>query len=231
MDIFVTSGAVKGLLSYLFISLVVGFAVVVFIQLVGPRPNFGSRSGFGSRSSRYLALLIIIMSFLGATVGITGGWSREGVVGDVIPAILGLVGGLSVYLFENNRGKALVVLPATLAFTLTVYVGYFVGAEIRNPAERAVAYRDMCFTALSNPEILSSNDAYCRFLVSAGDRCFRELFKNKMTYQSNARYGDVEYKSAWKGENKRRAQHMYYQCYTWKKDQEKALLNYFKALP
>lgn len=227
MDFFTSASSIKGIASYFFVSFFVSFIVLISIQVLFNKSNFRSRTGLKAASSRYIVMLVFAMSLLGTTVGITGGWSREGVVGDVIPAVLGVIGGLSVYLYGNQKSKALVVLPSVVAFTMTIYIGYFIGAEIRNPIERAKAYRDMCFATLSDSKILSSRESYCRFLTGAGEDCFFELFKNKMTYSSSARYGDEEYRLAWNIEEASKLEHELLQCNVLNEGQKKALIDYY----
>ncbi|WP_420333590.1 hypothetical protein [Roseibium sp.] len=192
-----SGSASNGLFAFFFIGFVVAIGVILLFQVIGRRTQFATHRAIGTTSSRYLPLLILVMSYLGAAVGLTGGWSRVGVVGDVIPAVLGLIGGLVVYLFENKKFKGLVAIPAALAFTTSIFTGFVVGAEIRNPIDRATAYRDMCIKTLSDPSVLASEDAYCRFLNGPGDQCYRELFKNRMTYESSAQYGDEDYEAEW----------------------------------
>ncbi|MEP5623326.1 MAG: hypothetical protein ABJP82_12205, partial [Hyphomicrobiales bacterium] len=208
MDIFTSDSALNGLYSYFFLSLIVAFCIIGAMQLFRRNSSLKTRRPFGVRSSRYLPLLVIVMSFLGMTVGLTGGWSREGVVGDIIPAVLGVIGGLIVYLFGNRRSKGLVAIPSALAFTVSVFLGFVIGAEIRNPIDRSKAYRDMCLRALSDPKLLSSTDAYCRFMKGAGDHCTWEIFKNTMSYDSSSRYGDAKFDRAWEAKKYKQGNHV-----------------------
>ncbi|WP_422376410.1 hypothetical protein [Roseibium sp.] len=224
MQLYVLPTSVNGLLTYLIVSLVVSFVLIALFQLFGKRTRFRSKSVLGSRASRYLALLIITMAFLGTAVGMAGGWSRVGVVGDIIPAVLGLIGGITVYLFENKGGKGVAAVPAALAFTITVFIGYQLGTENRNPTERAQVYRDMCFSALSNPELLSSDEAYCRFIDGPGQACWEVLFHNNMTFLSDARYGDATYLKNWYEAQKRQSDQKFRNCLPWKKEREEKML-------
>lgn len=167
---------------YLVICLGVGFAVIVLFQFFSRGSGIRSRAGLGPRSSNYLSLLILTLSFLGGTVGFTGGWSRTGVVGDLIPAALALVGGLTVYLFDKKTGRGIVAAISALTFTIALFVGLAVGAHVRNPIDRFSGYRDFCFEALKDPDIVGKSEAYCRFLSGAGRQCFPVLFKDSAVY-------------------------------------------------
>ncbi|MBG6161472.1 hypothetical protein IWQ54_001122 [Labrenzia sp. EL_195] len=185
------------LFSYLATSLFVAFIVVVFFQLVGRKTTFKSKSGLGPKSSSYLALLVVVLSFLGSAVGFTGGWSRVGVVGDVVPAALALVGGFTAYLFSVGSSKALVALVSTSAFTLAFFVSYLVGAETRNPSERFDAYKTFCHKALSNPDLLKDDKSYCRFLQGAGDMCMVTLFEDAKTFSALREIRGEDLDNAW----------------------------------
>jgi hypothetical protein len=70
-----------------------------------------------------------------------------GVVGDVIPAALALVGGVAAYLFGVDRSKGLVASFCAAAFALSLGIGYAAGAGNRcvtdNKAENGLLQRTL----------------------------------------------------------------------------------------
>ena len=50
-------------------------------------------------------ILVFTIALLGGVAGYAGGLSRVGVVGDIIPAALSLVGGVSIYIFGISKEK------------------------------------------------------------------------------------------------------------------------------
>ena len=70
-------------------------------------------------------LTFVGLTSIGATVGITGGLSREGVVGDIMAAALGLFGALAVWLFAADRSKGAIVSICGFVFALSLFVGFF----------------------------------------------------------------------------------------------------------
>lgn len=170
-------------ISFLFVSTIVSAGIIASFQLLGRRTSFRSRTISGVRSSRFLPGLIFTLALLGTAVGILGGWSRVGVVGNVVPAILTLVGALTVYLFDQKNEKTILVIVSTITFTICLFLGFVIGTQIRNPSEKHTAYRDFCLTALSNSDLLNDTQGYCRFLAGPGDQCWSTLFDNTAAYK------------------------------------------------
>jgi hypothetical protein len=76
-------------------------------------------------------LLITSFSLLGVTLGILTGWSRSPVVGTAITAILGLVGGFSLYLLGKKEYPRIVVSVCILILSFLLLVGTYLGGQFR----------------------------------------------------------------------------------------------------
>jgi hypothetical protein len=86
----------------------------------------------------YLASVpaVFALCLLGIVTGQITGLSREAAVGTVIPAILGLLGGIVLYLI-GTKGKELQVLVVmgVIGLTLNLLVGVYWGAYSRDAYE------------------------------------------------------------------------------------------------
>ncbi len=91
---------------------------------------------------RLLAVLAATSS-LGVVMGFTSGMSRDPVVDAVAPAFIGLVGGLSVYVFSLEKQGSIVVGTGVAVMILSLFVGIVWGATQRNFVEK----RQICFEA------------------------------------------------------------------------------------
>ncbi|SIQ43935.1 hypothetical protein SAMN05880590_104113 [Rhizobium sp. RU35A] len=123
----------------------------------------------GERSN--ILVLIVGLAVLGAVSGVAGGSSRVGVVGDVIPAALGLVGGVSAYLFGVDRSKGLVASVCAAAFALSLGLGYAAGAGSRTETEDKQARLDFCEKLLADAKVWADDRAFCRVVTVFGEEC------------------------------------------------------------
>jgi len=131
-----------------------------------PIPFFLTKAEF-----QKLAVLIVGLAVLGAVAGVAGGTSRVGVVGDIIPAALGLVAGVSAYLFGVDQSKGIVASLCAAAFAVALGFGYAAGAgnrDVRDRFERNLAF---CVDGFSNAEILNNDRAFKRFSDLFGPTC------------------------------------------------------------
>ncbi len=120
---------------------------------------------------RTVALLVGGVAFVGASAGYAGGLSRDGVVGDIVPAVLAIVGGASAYLFGAKEEPKLVAAPVAAALALSLILGYETGADKRGGFEARLDIIDRCLTAFSAPALLTEDSAFCRFPEGMGKMC------------------------------------------------------------
>jgi hypothetical protein len=80
---------------------------------------------------------VLAMSLLGIVAGQMTGMSREPAVSAVIPAVLGLFGGIAAYIFatKEERQQFLVAL-SIIGFSLNLLVGVFWGSKLRSDYEK-----------------------------------------------------------------------------------------------
>ena len=154
------------LLWFVLVTLIAAFSALT-LAFVLPR---------GERIQTFL--LFLGLAAIGTTTGITGGLSREAAVGDIMSAVLGLFGGLSIYLFAADRSKGTIVSISTFVFALSVYVGYLEGAGRRNMPESYIFWRNACIEKYV-PAITSGDPKVAGFAdLSMGKIC-GAIFKSE----------------------------------------------------
>jgi hypothetical protein len=146
-------GTFAVLFALIFIGLLVS-AVVLLILVV-------TRSGTPATRIR-LFVLMLALALFGSIAGYSGGLSRSAAVGDIIPAVLGLAGGLAVYLFGIDTSRGAVASISLSAFAVGLFLGYSFGASIRSDIDRNVALRDACIGLYFHPDIYASSDVFER---------------------------------------------------------------------
>ena len=93
-------------------------------------------AAFGPKSYSASYPLVFALSLLGIAIGQITGLSRSAAVGDVLPAVLGLLGGVLIYLIgtKGERLQAAVVM-GVVGLTINLVVGIYWGAHSRMLAE------------------------------------------------------------------------------------------------
>jgi len=147
-------------LTRFFTSSVIGFAVPFVIAAIWQR-----------NAIKELAIILITLSAIGACAGIAGGMSRTGAVGSIIPAFLGLLGGLSIYLFGIDRSKGLIASFGASAVAISLIVAYTMGASYRNLGDDHRDIRTYCAKAYTDSKLLSDEAAFKRFTDRMGKLC------------------------------------------------------------
>lgn len=118
-----------------------------------------------------LIILIFGLATLGAVAGIAGGTSRVGVVGDIIPAALALVGAVAAYLFGIDRSQGLIASFCAAAFALALGVGYAAGAGNRQVADNKAENVEFCRSLFAQSEVWKDDRAFCRVATIFGEQC------------------------------------------------------------
>lgn len=93
------------------------------------------------------------LAMLGATAGIVGGLSRVGIAGQVIPAALTFVGGVSLYLFSERREQTGIVGIGVTCLVATLFFGYITGAQLRDGPDRLAFWRTTCVAIYSDTSL------------------------------------------------------------------------------
>ena len=142
------------------VSSLIGFLVPFIIAAIWQRTAL-----------KELAAILLSLSLIGACAGIAGGMSRVGAVGSIIPAFLGLLGGLSIYLFGIDRSKGLVASFGASAISISLLVSYTMGASYRNLGDDHRDIRSYCAKAYTDPELLTDESAFQKFRARMGKHC------------------------------------------------------------
>lgn len=103
-------------------------------------------------------VLLVALCVLGAVAGFSGGTSREGVVGDIIPAALALAAGLSIYLFGLDASKGVIASICLIGFASSLLVSYIYGAQIRGDWHFDQGFVDACRDLFMDPRIYESEE-------------------------------------------------------------------------
>jgi hypothetical protein len=120
-------------------------------------------------------ILVIVLLFgvtvIGTCAGFSGGMSRTGVVGNIIPAMFTLLGGLAVYLFgvDTTRGATASLVAGCLAISL--FISYAFASQLRNQGDEIREERAFCTKAYSDGNIMGKKEALDAFEVRFRKRC------------------------------------------------------------
>ena len=86
---------------------------------------------------------VFILAVVGALCGQLGGGSREGVLGELLPALFTLFGGFMAYYLGSKRDQSGKVAVNSLAFLMSFFVLYNVSAVWRQDNEAWTFCRDL----------------------------------------------------------------------------------------
>jgi hypothetical protein len=120
---------------------------------------------------REIAVILLALALIGACAGTAGGMSRVGAVGSIIPAFLGLLGALSIYLFGIDRSKGVIASFGAAAISVSLIVSYSLGSEYRNIGDDHRDIRSYCAKAYTDAKLLADLGAFTRFRDRLGRLC------------------------------------------------------------
>ena len=161
----VYNSALRVFANFILVAIVVSFLIWVVALLVLP-------NGEDKRPAS-LAAVILTVGLLGAMTGYAGGNSRVGVVGDIIPAILTLLGGIVVYLFGVNSKSSPLAPFLVSALVISLFIGYGLGAKKRHLFETREGRKQVCIDVFSDPDILANESALRTATLLFGKSCKR----------------------------------------------------------
>jgi len=131
------------------------------------------------RSILIIAVIVFSLALTGVIAGFSGGISRVGVVGNLVPAILGLLGGVVIYLFGVDQSKGLIGSIATTALVSGFFLGYNYGAEKRVSLQVVEDQRAFCSTVFGNSGPFSTPEGRIMLIGDFRDDCLKAFkFKN-----------------------------------------------------
>ena len=97
-------------------------------------------------------LIVFTMTTIGGLSGYLGGASRVGTVGDIVPAFIGLLGGVAAYLFGIKSENREIVALSVLGFSVTLFMGFAYGADSRSSSEYNQSFVEACQNIMFAPE-------------------------------------------------------------------------------
>ncbi len=125
---------------------------------------------------RIIGTLLFALALVGACAGISGGMSRSAAVGDVIPAFLGVLGGVAVYLFGVDQSRGVIASFGAATLSISLLVGYASGSAFRSTPEDHRNIREHCARAYTDADLLGNNAAFQRFRNQMGASCDASMF-------------------------------------------------------
>jgi hypothetical protein len=118
------------------------------------------------------------LASIGATVGIIGGLSRVGVVGEIMAATLGLLGAVAVWIFAADHSKGTIVSVCVITFSLSLFIGYFEGASRRPFPESYIFWRKHCADKFADKDLINDPKTFAIMDHSIGKLC-SGIFNNE----------------------------------------------------
>ena len=106
-----------------------------------------------------LFYLFIALSLIGSFTGFAGGYSRDSVVGDIIPAALVFLGTAAIWQYTTENKKTRSACLGVIAFTLSLSASYTFAALKRDRPEQLSALETFCQKTFTDPEILGNGQA------------------------------------------------------------------------
>jgi hypothetical protein len=153
------------LLGYFAVSAVAGVGLAgIMVLLTGQK-----------KEKLTIFILLSALALIGACAGLSGGMSRAAAVGEIIPAFLGLLGGISVYLFGVDQSKGLVASLGAACLSISLFVSYTLGSQLRNIGDDHRDVRAICAKAYTDSELLRDQKAYELFRNQLGKACDRSM--------------------------------------------------------
>jgi hypothetical protein len=135
--------------------------IVVAVGYVFLRRTDRARKAKSARATFLEALpYVFLLALVGGLTGQLGGGSREGVVGELVPAVMTLFGGFIAYFLGSKRDPSGKISVNTLAFLLGFFVMYNISAVWRQDNENWTFCRDL----FANPEFSSEEQRQDREL-------------------------------------------------------------------
>lgn len=112
-----------------------GFTVVFFLCLKVSEKLSGKKI----QQSALLCLIAFVFGMLALVTGVITGASRSAAVGDVLPAALGLIGAVALYVVTKTKTEIPVASTAVISFSALLLLGTVLGSYER---VRSAAYQE-----------------------------------------------------------------------------------------
>jgi hypothetical protein len=146
--------------------------LIIISTLVASIPPFAIWLFSRGVEKKEMAVIVITLGVIGACTGVAGGLSRVGAVGSLITAVLGFLGGVSLYLFGlDKKCQSLKVSCGAIALSLSVLTSLLYASELRSKVEDHNLLRKYCIEAYSNPALTSNEQALSFFEKKYSEGC------------------------------------------------------------
>lgn len=124
------------------------------------------------------SLVLIGLAILGTAIGITGGLSRVGVVGELMAGVLGVLGAVVVWIFTEKQEKGVAVSLCAIAFTVSLFTGYIEAASRRAYPESYDFWRNKCVAIYTDKDTFADPIVATVVDSSLGTIC-AQIFNNE----------------------------------------------------
>lgn len=152
---------------------------VVLTSLVVFLGHFASNYFRDIKNSLVFFAMVLCIVSLGAFTGYAGGNSRNGVVGDVLPAVLAFISGGALYYLGLEKLKNAVAPIILTCFVFSLIFGFALGAKKRSLNEAKLLQTERrfstCVLVFADPDILGSSAALKNAKEIFGRKCSEDL--------------------------------------------------------
>jgi hypothetical protein len=160
--------AVTSLITVLVVSLMIAMSIVGIAYRFG---EWDLSNHKGRVAIARASILIFSLAIIGSVSGFAAGLSRVGVVGQLVPSALTLLGGVVVYLFGAEERKGAFASLGAMAFIVALLVNLQAAAKWRESHDlfdKRVAY---CTKLYSNADIYDSLSKFERVMAKNKKFC------------------------------------------------------------
>jgi hypothetical protein len=115
--------------------IVVSLAVALLVAISGcflESPKNTTKLAYAINILYLYTCYCIPVSLIGYTLGYLSGLSRTSILGNVLPAVLALIGGVTIYVYGAESRYKVVVGASVCALVISLLVGAQTGAEQRD---------------------------------------------------------------------------------------------------
>lgn len=129
------------IINAVFFTLVLFLLCRIWILILSIKKSSNRRQAENAITPIVFASLLVGVAF--STAGYLIGVSRESAIGDVLPAILGLMSGLGAIFLTSRKEKMLLIVVVILAASENLWMGANLGALARERGSILNTYREV----------------------------------------------------------------------------------------
>ena len=133
-DLFVEIGLLKVIFSSVILSTLFSLVFSLLFSFIGGISGLCGRFSVNFLACFSYGTPVILVGYVS---GFLGGLSRAGVMGNLLPALLSLLGAILVYVFGSDVKHARIISYCVCVFVLSTFYGAQNGAYIRSNEQEA----------------------------------------------------------------------------------------------